>query len=231
MNKLNLSWVVSLVIVATLTKKYPNCQYRIPISYLILAVTIFSLIVIQSWIPEPYIYQIVSHYWLIFIISLITLFSFYMVPLYSNSQIMLFVIFIISLSLIISPLYKLSEKKGVLKACLTSVIICFILLSLVSLLKPELISFKLGNILWFSLVSLLILRISFYFYQPSNNLLKFASYFGIVLFSVYTLYDTKLMVWRANQCDKNYNYLENVISLFLDFINLFTNSLSVSNTK
>ena len=131
----------------------------------------------------------------------------------------------------ICPLYKLSQQNGVLKSCLTTVIICFLLLSIISLLNPELISFKAANILWFSLLSLLILRISFYFYRPSNQVLRFASYFGIVLFSVFTLYDTKLMIWRANRCQEKYNYLQNVISLFLDFINLFTNSMSLANNK
>jgi FtsH-binding integral membrane protein len=226
-----ISWFASLILVAYLTNNYQACQHRITVTYLILAFTIFSMIAIQNWLPNKYFKYLVSHYWLLFALSIISLIVFYLAPIYSSWQILLFVIFITSLSLMISPLYKFSQHNGVLKSCLTAVIVCFLLLSLVSLLNPELISFKIGNILLVSLISLLILRISFYFYQPSNQVLKFASYFGIILFSVYTLYDTKLMIWRANRCQEKYNYLQNVISLFLDFINLFTNSMSLSNNK
>ena len=109
------------------------------------------------------------------------------------------------------------------------VIILTLLLSVISYLRPELIKFSWGNLLFFSLVSLIILRFSFLAFPKiaTKKVTTYASYFGIVLFSAYILYDTKLIRLRAKQCDIKYNYIKNVVSLFLDFINLFTNSLSL----
>ncbi len=226
---LSIIWLVSLITVAYLSNKYTGCQHRIPITYLILALSIYSVLVIQQWIPDNFLPVYRKWYVPIFIISIIILISLFFVTINSKLQIILFSLFITLLAISFNPLYRLSRANSVLLPCLITVILLFTILSVVAYYNLELINLKWSSMLFVSLLSLLLLRISFIWFSPSKNILKLASYVGIVLFSFYILYDTKLMVVRATQCDKPYNYVQNVVSLFLDFINLLSDTLSVSN--
>ena len=228
-NFLSVIWLFAFILVDYFSRNFLSCQYRIPITYFITAFTVYSLVVLQYWIPTQYINRISKSYWPILIVSIISLIGLNFVSINSITQIILFALFVTSLAFLISPLYYLGQQYGILGPCLMSVIALTLCLSFISYIKPELVSFSWRNVLWFSLIGLIILRISFLIFPKiaSNQMVRLAGYFGIVLFSAYILYDTKLMRWRAEQCNRPYNYIKNIVSLFLDFINLFTNSLSV----
>ncbi len=227
--QLTLSWLVFIIIVAYLVNIYRQCQYRIPITYLIIALTIYSIIVIQYLIPDKITQEIINRYLLIYMITFVILFGLFMVPINSISQTLLFVIFTILLAMVINPLYSLSRHKKIVKPCLITTVAIFLVFSLVAYTNPTLISFSWGNYLFFSLIGLIMLRLSFLWFRPSHGLMKYSSYFGIVLFIAFILYDTKLMISRANNCQQPYSYLKNTISLILDFVNLLTDSMSARN--
>jgi len=229
--QLSYTWLTTLLMVLYLVNRYKACKYRVPITYLILAQAIYSFIVIQYWVPDSFLGQYQKYYLPIFILSIVVLVSMFFVPINSYLQTLLFTIFIILLALSFNPLYRLSKHNSVILPCLITVIMMFIILSIIAYHNISLINLKWSSMLLFGLISIILLRVSFIWFTPSRGLLKVMSYIGIVLFSFFILYDTKKMVVRANQCDIKYNYLQNVISLFLDFINLLSETLSLSNMR
>ena len=228
-NLLITSWIFSLIIVYLIYYKFSKCVNRIPITYLILASTIFSSIVIQHIIPKSISVNIIKWYIPIFILSIVSIIGLYVAPSNSFPQLAVYILFIILLSLSIHPLYKLSQINNVIMPCLLTTIGIFITLSLVSYINPNLVSFNLGRVLLLGLIGLIFLRLSFFLFPPSNNLIKISSYIGIFIFCGFILYDTKIMVTRATQCNRQYNYLTNVTSLFLDFYNMFVDMMTLSN--
>ncbi len=227
--QLTLSWAAFTMVVAYLVNVYRQCQYRVPITYLIIALTIYSIIVIQYLIPDKITQKIITRYLFISIITFVVLFGIFMVPVNSISQTLLFIIFTILLAMIINPLYRLSRHNQIVKPCLITTVAIFLVFSLVAYTNPNLISFRWGNVLFFSLIGLIMLRLSFFWFRPSHELIKYSSYIGIVLFIAFILYDTKLMISRANNCQRPYSYLKNTISLVLDFVNLLTDVMSARN--
>lgn len=222
------AWITFLVVILLITNKYGDCNHRVPITYLITSFSIFTLFVIQYWISKKNILDIRRYFIPLFIITIITILGINLVKINGYLQIFLFATLVFNISLIISPIYYLGDKVGVIKPVLTSVIILSFLLSLISYFRPNLVTPGWANILGFSLLGLIILQLSFLLFPKliTKESYHYLSYFGIVLFSAFILYDTKLMRKRAELCDQKYNYLGNTVSLFLDFINLFTNSLS-----
>ena len=109
----------------------------------------------------------------------------------------------------------------------------FIFLSIAAYLFPSLISYKLGNIAFWSLLGLILFRLGIFLTNSeiTSKLVKISSYIGIVIFSAFILYDTKYLINRANQCSKDFDYINNLLSLFLDFVNMFADmtTLGVMN--
>jgi FtsH-binding integral membrane protein len=56
---------------------------------------------------------------------------------------------------------------------------------------------------------------------------KVFSWLGVALFALYTAYDTQSIKRRAALCKGQGDYVNESLSLFLDFLNLFTNIASL----
>ena len=53
-------------------------------------------------------------------------------------------------------------------------------------------------------------------------MIQWSAYIGIAIFSGFIMYDTRLAKSRADQCAVPFDYVANLIGLFLDIINLFS---------
>ena len=63
-------------------------------------------------------------------------------------------------------------------------------------------------------------------YNKINNILRVMSYFFIVLFMTFILYDTKRLMINAKNCI-NADYIKESLGLFLDIFNIFVRILGL----
>jgi FtsH-binding integral membrane protein len=141
----------------------------------------------------------------------------------------LWLLLMVSYAVLFFPVYKHENGKNMVSSMITTSILLLIL-SIIAFLKPELISLKIGPILFILLVAGIIFQIATYFCQNNKTTLlyKALSYFFIVLFMLYILYDTKMLLIRANNC-KNPDYINESMNLFLDISNIFIRLVSLQN--
>jgi FtsH-binding integral membrane protein len=212
-------------------KNYNKCNFRIPLTYLILGLLFVGILLSQTHIRNYQIY-IKKYYFIIVIISFLFLFLTLISKSNSIIKIILFLLFVMSSALVISPIYNISLKKGIALPSIISVIIIFILLSFCAMFFPSLITYKWYNILFYSLISLIVFRIILLFTNTfPKNIVIWSSYLGLILFCFFILYDTKFMIVRAKNCKIPYDYINNILNLFLDLINILIELLSIGNIK
>ena len=87
------------------------------------------------------------------------------------------------------------------------------------------LGFKTGLILFYGLLFLIIARLVNYFTAKSSAFAKGLTIFGLLLFSVYIIYDTNTIL------QKNYNgdFITASIDYYLDIINIFVKLVSLNN--
>lgn len=226
-----LPFILVVTAVIYLSRKYKACHYRIPLTYLLLALSVATVVQAQAWIPPGWALQHRGWLFPVFFVAIALIFAVHLMRANSPIKAAAYLLFILSMAFIISPLMQIAHVQGVLKSSLATVIGLFMALSLVALWRPEWIRLDWGPFLFFGLVGLLLMRLSFWIWSPSIQTIRISAYIGIVLFSAYVLYDTKLMTMRANQCDKTYDYVTNLIGLFIDFMNMFSDTMTLSSTR
>ena len=123
------------------------------------------------------------------------------------------------------------KEKNVFNETIITTIIMVVAITFLAFWKPELISLKLGSILLVALIAGIIMRLVQFFTGNSSNKnmnLIFA-YIFVILFSLFLLYDTKLLQVKAVHCETlikkgiKPNYPRESMNIFLDLINLFAN--------
>jgi FtsH-binding integral membrane protein len=135
--------------------------------------------------------------------------------------------------------YDLREKydynKEVINVAITgaaSVFLSMIIVGIALIAGGIRLGYKFGIVLFFSLVALIIARLVFYVSSNKNERTvsmsdthKMFSSVGIIIFAGYVLYNTNRIL------QKNYKeqYITASLDYYLDFINLFTNSLHNSS--
>lgn len=140
-------------------------------------------------------------------------------------------IFILFLGLIFYPMYTsfIDKKEMILSAILTTVIL-FIGLSALAYLKPEYISLSWGPVLLLLLIGGIIMELSLRFIMNKGNSrskwFRVMSYFFIIVFMVFILYDTKRLQINAKNCVIA-DYIKESLGLFLDVFNIFVRILSL----
>jgi hypothetical protein len=100
-------------------------------------------------------------------------------------------------------------------------------LGLFMLLSGIKLGFRTGLILFYSLLFLILARIVNYFTAQSSTFAKGLTIFGILLFSVYIIYDTNTIL------QKNYNgdFIIASIDYYLDIINIFVKLVSLNKDQ
>ena len=141
--------------------------------------------------------------------------------------------FIILMSLMFYPMYMLySKQKGLIMSAILTTLILFLGLSFVAYLRPDLISLSWGPVLFVILIGGILTELLMMFFVTGNksNSLKYMSYFFIVLFMLYILYDTKRLQVNAKNCVKA-DYVSESFNLFLDIWNIFIRILSLKGSN
>lgn len=141
--------------------------------------------------------------------------------------------FLLVLGMLFYPMYShFTDNKIIVSAIITTLALV-LLLSIVAFKKPELISLTWGPVLFTLLVTVIIFEIATMIlvpklrFNPNSYLYKGVSYFVILLFIFYILYDTKMMTIRAKKCNNNADYINESLHLFLDIFNIFVRILSL----
>lgn len=84
---------------------------------------------------------------------------------------------------------------------------------------------KFGSVLFWALLFLIIFRLIFVIGANMNQAHKILSFIGLILFSMYVVYDTNIILQR------NYNggFIRASMDYYLDIINIFSNMLGTNN--
>jgi len=121
---------------------------------------------------------------------------------------------------------KFNEKevKSVLKKLIIVLLVCIG----IALIFPQILKPNLEIALLFGLLITLILRVldQFVFKKDYS---KTISYLVIFIFSAFVMYDTKRVMEFSKKCvDGKTGYLDNVLNMFLNVVNIFNNLLLVN---
>ena len=202
--------------------------------YISLAFTVlsFSSLMIDLYLVKD-INNILSYKKYIFSAFILTFIS--MIGLFFTQNIflshILWLIFLLAIAVTFYPMYyRLKEKNTFIKTSV-SVALVVLLLTFIAFLKPELISLSWGRALFIALLCGIIIQIVQLFFIPQNTKMSLIiSYSFVLLFSLFLLYDTKILQIKAKNCQKIIkefniypNYPKESLSIFLDILNLFTN--------
>ena len=166
---------------------------------------------------------------LMFLLLLVLIGFIYYIP--SESLILkhfVWFIFMIILATLFYPLYLMTSGQNIIPSAILTTLILFILLSLIAYINPNIISFKAGPILLALLFIVIIFELSMLFFARGNVswLWRASSYFVILLFSAYIIYDTKRLQHNAKQCVRA-DYITESLHLFLDIYNIFIRVLTL----
>jgi FtsH-binding integral membrane protein len=87
------------------------------------------------------------------------------------------------------------------------------------------LSFQFAGFLFYALLFLILARIGMYFSGTINKYMIALSMFGIILFSLYIIYDTNMILRRDYYGD----FITASMDYYLDVLNLFTNLFNLNN--
>lgn len=139
----------------------------------------------------------------------------------------LFTVFSVCIGIFLSVL-KGYYSPDVIKTALYSALSIFgamILLTLFFVIFNIEIDPRLGYILLFALLFVIIVRLVFLFIPPSSTVNKWLCIFVIMLFSVYIVYDTYNILVRDYYGN---DFITPALDYYLDIINIFVNMLGAS---
>ena len=164
------------------------------------------------------------------ILSFIVIFIFIFLP-HKTSIIIKLLVFLVFSIIIGLLIYNVSEKldnNSLNTATFSSIFIFFIMSIFAFILK--IFNYDIGFIglyLFAFLIGLIIAQIIMIFTKPNKNIKKIVLYIGIILFSIFVMYDTNQILFRY----KIYkgDYIQPAMDFYLDFINIFIKLLSLDN--
>lgn len=227
--------IISLLIVTTVFFVYtrsfrndvPTCNGYITNVYLYVLLALLLLAFSVLFIAKRRIPITNTKSLLAFIVAISVLFGIYMVrPESVLLNHLLWVIFILSLSVSMYVIWRYSTARGIFTSTLLITILLVAGLSLLAHLRPNLISLNWGTGLTVALLAgILAWVIPLLFGAKMSNYYKFLSAGFVVIFMLLILYDTKLLRVKAALCAQTGipDYPKDSLGLFLDVINLFNN--------
>ena len=206
-----------------------NCNLRLPITYFMLSTIAVGVTLILRYLDKIDFNGFSSIILLLGSIGILFLIA--ISPKNSIIKFALFTLFLMTISISLYPVYLLGKKKNINLPILITISSLFLGLSICAFYFPQMISPNWGSIIFFSLIGLIFFRLGVILTGCSTNspIYKYTSYFAIILFCVFILYDTKFMVLRARNCQVEFDYINNILNLFLDLINLFTELVSIKS--
>lgn len=205
--------------------------------YVFLSFAITSLVVTTAEYNKVKFVPSMGVFFGLFLLSLAFLiFTHMVIPQTTGNVILKHILwlgFILILALLFYPMYSSFKDSRIVISAIVTTLLLVLILSIFAFKKPELISLTWGPILFTLLVTVIIFEIATMLlvpklrFNPKSNLYKGVSYFVILLFIFYILYDTKMMTIRAKKCNNNADYINESLHLFLDIFNIFVRMLSL----
>jgi FtsH-binding integral membrane protein len=165
----------------------------------------------------------------LFIAQLIIIFIFVFVPMPKIMKFALFALF----SYIFGVMLSVYKKKYSLTAIDTAIqgaisVFGVMLATGIALTAGGInLGYKFGAFLFWSLLLLIVFRLVFVLGQHMSQVNKYLSFFGIILFALYVLYDTNKILQRKYYGD----FLLASMDYYLDIINLFSNLLNFNSSN
>lgn len=249
--------IISTLILTYLVSKYafsngkPHCKHFVTNVYLYLALS-FSLVGCSIHMYNYFLNkksdvsklislnqtlkQITPYIILSFIISIISIILLAVQPIFSKEGFMrnhiIWLLFILSISLSLYPYFKSIEYFEVLNKALVITSLIFLLMSYVAVQYSSFFNrtYKLAIIgMLVALVAIIITELCLLFTQKyTYNLFTIISYIVIILFSIFIAYDTSRLFHYADICVHSPNYPQLSSHLFLDILNIFVRLMGTS---
>jgi len=188
--------------------------------YGLLCLIIFAVILIVSELhTHPYIENIINKYSLyLFVLGFIIVLLLTRYNLYPIIKLLLIIFLTCIIGLRCIALIEIIPKH-VIKCALINILVLFIITSLIGYLL-YIFNIKigfLGIILLYILFSLIITFISMTIIDVPEIFYKFALVCAIILFSIYIIYNTNLMI----QDDYNGDIIDGAVELYINVFNIF----------
>ena len=228
-------------------KGFFTCQHYILNTYLyiLMALVIISLLVLSLDIHQvdmslfdlsKYMGRIMS-----LVVTLFLIIGILIVTMSVNPRLVLlkhfcWLVFLGVVAFLAYPSYLKSKHNNTLRAVLLSLVAILVVFSVVVLIKPEFVSFSWGPVLFFLLVGVIISHLIFMFTTnkrtktQNQKYITYSSYFIIVLFIFFIMYDTKKIIVGAKLCrEKTADYINQSLGIVIDALNIFSNLTNVMN--
>lgn len=172
------------------------------------------------------------------VVQLVITYAIITMPLGPLKYVLFLLLSVITGSLL-SGVFDLVEKKGILLDILITNCVIFIAMSAVGFYDNG-NSVRFGTYLFAALIGLIVARIGLYIARVSASMdqmlgeLKTAdlllSVFTTVLFALYVAYDTSMLKRMARACaagKEKPDYINGAMGLYLDIVNLFVSTSSI----
>lgn len=165
--------------------------------------------------------------WILFFIQLLIIFAIILIPMPTIVKFILFCIFSYTFGLMLSSLKNVASSNMIQIAIQGSLLVfCFMFVTGLALLSLNInLGYRFGAILFWLLFLLILGKLILILGKGLSRFYKILSFFGIILFAVYIVYDTNKILQR------NYNgdFITASLDYYLDILNLFTNILGFQN--
>lgn len=126
------------------------------------------------------------------------------------------------------PAYLRSKDNNTLLSVLLSLTAILLVFTAVAFIRPDFISLSWGPVLLFLLIGVILTHVIFLFTlnkrtnQENVKYIRGVSYFIIILFIFFILYDTKKIMIGAKMCiEKKADYINQSLGIVIDALNLF----------
>tara|TARA_B100000123_G_scaffold265942_1_gene237573 strand:- start:1320 stop:2102 length:783 start_codon:yes stop_codon:yes gene_type:complete len=143
-------------------------------------------------------------------------------------------VLIIILGCLAYPAYYRSKNQNTLLPVLLSLVAILVFFSIIAFIKPEWISFSWGPILLFLLVGVIITYFIFLLTikdrtsSKNKKFIRGISYFIIVLFIFFIMYDTKKIIVAAKLCrEGTADYINQSLGIVIDALNIFQSLVNI----
>lgn len=163
----------------------------------------------------------------LFIAQLIILFVMILVPMPEFIKFLLFCLFSYTWGLALSKLKKEynSDMINVAIQGALTVFAVFVVAGITLIAGGINLGYRFGAILFWSLLALIVANLIFILGASMNQAHKILSFIGIILFAMYVMYDTNIILQRNYYGD----FVTASMDYYLDILNLFTSFLGFSN--
>ena len=165
--------------------------------------------------------------WALFVAQLIILYVLIMVPMPDFIKFIIFCFFSYIFGLMLSNLKKKYNPDAIqiaLQGALT-VFGVFLAAGVALIMGGINLGYRFGSMLFWALLLLIVFQLVFVLGAKMSQAHKILSFFGIIIFALYVLYDTNTILQR----DYSGDFITASMDYYLDILNLFTSFLGSDN--